>query len=428
MVLETLRVYPWFESTDYPFVSVIIPTYNRKTILKKCLSALLAQTYRHDKYEIIVIDDGSTDGTGEIMGRLVEEHGLEKQSAIMTEAKARIKREAKPVAQIEDKTEAETEGKTEAKAEAKAKREAKPVAEIEDKTESETEAKTEVRTRAETDTKCGRGVKHYSTCRPVRLIYEWQEHTSAAAARNRGIRKASGDLVILLDSDIVTLPDFIEAHVLAHLDQAYETQSDEVSVGEFSPEDKTIVHGRVIYTEDLDNPTSTRKRISDISMAFFAGGNVSIARKWLLEAGLFDEDFIEYGWEDLELGQRLKKLGLRVMRSDKPAGYHLKHEFSVAKLPAIRKREIERGRMAVIYYMKHPTSSVRMSTTMIRPFYWLVGLLTLGGWPDKPCAAKLIDWLDRRGLRALLGILLQIMVYYWYVQGIKEGNAEFLGA
>ncbi|NLJ61555.1 MAG: hypothetical protein GX338_11485 [Firmicutes bacterium] len=69
-----------------------------------------------------------------------------------------------------------------------------------------------------------------------------------------------------------------------------------------------------------------------------------------------------------------------------------------------------------------------MSTTMIRPFYWLVGLLTLGGWPDKPCAAKLIDWLDRRGLRALLGILLQIMIYYWYIQGIKEGNAEFLGA
>jgi len=93
-----------------------------------------------------------------------------------------------------------------------------------------------------------------------------------SSSQKSGIRKASGDLVILLDSDIVTLPDFIEAHVLAHLDQAYETQSDEVSVGEFSPEDKTIVHGRVIYTEDLDNPTSTRKRISDISMAFFAGG------------------------------------------------------------------------------------------------------------------------------------------------------------
>ncbi|HXL03269.1 MAG TPA: glycosyltransferase [Bacillota bacterium] len=360
--MEAFRVYPWFGSADLPFISVIIPTYNRKTILRKCLSALLVQTYPHDKYEIIVIDDGSTDGTGEMVGRLVEEHGLEKQSIIMTEAD------------------------------------------------------------------CGCLVEPSVTRRSRRLIYEWQEHTSAAAARNRGIRRACGDLVILLDSDIVTLPDFIEAHAFAHLDETCKPRSDEPLNHGFSPEDKTIVHGRVIYTEDLDNPTSTKKRISDISMAFFASGNVSIARKWLLEAGLFDEDFTEYGWEDLELGQRLKKLGLRVVRSDKPAGYHLKHEFSVAKLPAIRKREIERGRMAVIYYMKHPTFSVRMSTTMIRPFYWLVGLLTLGGWPDRPGAARFIDWLDRRGLRALLGILLQIMIYYWYIQGIKEGNAKFSDA
>lgn len=349
--------------TDYPFVSVIIPTYNRKVILEKCLSALLVQSYPHDKYEIIVIDDGSTDGTGEMVNRLIGDCGLRKQATLTEEAKA------------------------------------KP----------------------EYSHGAGCGV----TNQAARLIYEWQEHTSAAAARNRGIRRAVGDLVILLDSDIVTLPDFVEAHVLAHLDSPGETGQDGALYAGFSPEDKTIVHGRVIYTEDLDNPTSTKKRISDISMAFFASGNASIARKWLLEAGLFDEDFTEYGWEDLELGQRLKKLGLRVIRSDKPAGYHLKHEFSPAKLPAIRKREIERGRMAVVYYKKHPTFSVRMSTTMIRPFYWLVGLLTLGGWPDRPGATKLIDWLDKREMRGLLGILLQIMVYYWYIQGIKEGTIRF---
>ena len=160
-------------------------------------------------------------------------------------------------------------------------------------------------------------------------------------------------------------------------------------------------------------------------MAFFASGNVSIARRWLLEAGLFDEDFTEYGWEDLELGQRLKTLGLRVISSDKPVGYHLQHEFSISKLPAIRKREIQRGRMAVIYYRKHPTFKVRMSTTMIRPFYWLVGLLTIGGWPDRPGAVRLLDRLDKRGARGILGFLLQIMIYYWYIQGIREGTIEF---
>ncbi len=389
-------------AANYPFVSVIIPTYNRRAILEKCLSALLVQTYPHDKYEIIVIDDGSTDGTGEMVGRLVEEHGLREQSITTPGAEAGSRTGAKPPGEVDG--------------EAEVKGEAKPPAEV--------DAKVEVKN--EVEQRCG--VKPCVTRPSERLIYEWQEHTSAAAARNRGIRKAVGDLVILLDSDIVTLPDFIEAHVFARIDPACETQNDGAFRIGFSPEDKTIVHGRVIYTEDLDNPTGTQKRISDISMAFFASGNVSIARRWLLEAGLFDEDFTEYGWEDLELGQRLKKLGLRVIRSDKPAGYHLKHEFSVAKLPSIRKREIQRGRMAVIYYKKHPTFSVRMSTTMIWPFYRLVGLLTLGRWPDRPGAAKLIDRLDKRGSRALLGIILQIMIYYWYIQGIKEGTVEFSNA
>ena len=46
-------------------VSVIIPTYNRKPILEKCLKALENQTINNSisNYEIVVVDDGSTDGT-----------------------------------------------------------------------------------------------------------------------------------------------------------------------------------------------------------------------------------------------------------------------------------------------------------------------------------------------------------------------------
>jgi len=42
-------------------VSVIIPTYNRKNGLVKCLRSLISQNYPHDKFEIIIIDDGSTE-------------------------------------------------------------------------------------------------------------------------------------------------------------------------------------------------------------------------------------------------------------------------------------------------------------------------------------------------------------------------------
>ena len=46
-------------------VSVIIPTYNRKGELQALLHSLNSQTFPATCYEIIVVDDGSNDGTGE---------------------------------------------------------------------------------------------------------------------------------------------------------------------------------------------------------------------------------------------------------------------------------------------------------------------------------------------------------------------------
>jgi glycosyltransferase involved in cell wall biosynthesis len=58
------------ESTDtaLPFVSVVVPVRNDPRIIG-CLDALLAQTYPADRHEIIAVDNGSTDGTREILRR-----------------------------------------------------------------------------------------------------------------------------------------------------------------------------------------------------------------------------------------------------------------------------------------------------------------------------------------------------------------------
>jgi glycosyltransferase involved in cell wall biosynthesis len=50
-------------STSKPFVSVIIPTFNRVELLKETVASVRAQTF--PDYEIIVVNDGSTDGTGQ---------------------------------------------------------------------------------------------------------------------------------------------------------------------------------------------------------------------------------------------------------------------------------------------------------------------------------------------------------------------------
>src|SRR5271157_6588289 len=48
-------------------VSVIIPTYNRIDALRQTLSALETVQYPSDRWEVVIVDDGSSDGTEEIV-------------------------------------------------------------------------------------------------------------------------------------------------------------------------------------------------------------------------------------------------------------------------------------------------------------------------------------------------------------------------
>ena len=50
-------------------VSVIVPAFNAEDTLPECIDALLHQTVARDEYEVIVVDDGSTDGTAQVAQR-----------------------------------------------------------------------------------------------------------------------------------------------------------------------------------------------------------------------------------------------------------------------------------------------------------------------------------------------------------------------
>jgi glycosyltransferase involved in cell wall biosynthesis len=306
------------------FFSIVIPTYNRRPILEKCLTALeqqpLPTNTAVDGYEVGEVDDGSADGT---------------------------------VAWLQ-----------------------------------QTEA-----------------FPH------VRLVE--QDHQGPAAARNLGIATAKGDTIIFIDSDLVVTPDFLRAHSKTLQQEAERLGSD-----------RLFTYGRVINTCNFENPTAEPFKVTDFSAAYFATGNVAIARHWLEKAGAFDTRFQLYGWEDLELGVRLKQLGLTLVKCPEAVGYHWHPPFTLDQIPSLIDKEIQRGRMGVLFYQKHPTWDVRLMIQMTWLHRVLWGLLSLGGRLNERSLAPLLQWLIDRGKPQLALELARVFLNWYNVQGVYAAYRE----
>ncbi|GEN50741.1 glycosyltransferase [Alkalibacterium pelagium] len=61
-----------FEESDLPFVTVLIAAYNEEEVIDKTMQSILNSSYPH--FEIIIVDDGSTDQTASIVERAAERH------------------------------------------------------------------------------------------------------------------------------------------------------------------------------------------------------------------------------------------------------------------------------------------------------------------------------------------------------------------
>ncbi|MGD1900886.1 MAG: glycosyltransferase family 2 protein [Geitlerinemataceae cyanobacterium] len=305
------------------FLSVVIPTYNRLPILRKCLLALESQRLRQpghvDGYEIVVVDDGSTDGTID----WIESGDL----------------------------------------------------------------------------------PH------VRLFA--QAHLGPAAARNLGVEKATGDTIVFIDSDLVVTETFLQSHADALV-------RGQQRLGH----DRLFTYGAVIDTNNFDEPTREPYKLTDFSAAYFATGNVAIARHWLEAAGLFDTQFQLYGWEDLELGVRLRQLDLKLIKCPEAAGYHWHPPFKLGDIPNAIDREIQRGRMGVLFYRKHPTFNVRLMIQMTWLHRILWGALSLGGRLNERTLAGAMQWAIDRGKPRLAQEISRIFLNWYNVRAVYAAAAD----
>jgi len=229
----------------------------------------------------------------------------------------------------------------------------------------------------------------------VRLIR--QDHGGPAEGRNRGVDHAHGDVIVFIDSDLVVTPSFLVKHAEA-LQRQWRRGGNRLC----------FTYGAVINTANFEDPTAEPHKLSDLSWAYFATGNVAIDRQVLERSGLFDTGFHLYGWEDLELGERLRQMGVRLVRCPEAVGYHWHPPLSLEQIPDLIRVERERARMALVFYRKHPTRRVRF----IIQFTWLHRLLwevlTLGGLLNERSLRPVLAWMIRQGRPGLAMELLRL--------------------
>jgi glycosyltransferase involved in cell wall biosynthesis len=136
-------------------------------------------------------------------------------------------------------------------------------------------------------------------CDPLRLnVIQFPNNRGRAGARNAGIKASSGDIVIFLDDDMTVPVDFLTAH-----DRFHRHHPGEVAIGNIRFADSVEPSEMTRYAESR----GVQRYSSGEPVPFkcFVTGNSSVERQHLLNVGLFDEAFSEYGGEDLELGYRL---------------------------------------------------------------------------------------------------------------------------
>ena len=225
-----------------PLISVVIATFNRCDVLMVTLDKLRKQTVPSKDFEVLVVDDGSTDLTPEMVNRIIPSL-------------------------------------------------------------------------------------------PYSLRFFRHENRGPGFTQNRGIKEASSNIVLLIADDIWATSDLLVQHLETHLEY---------------PEEYYAVLGTVKQSTELPDTVLLRNwdpfgfdRFKDkkfLESIFFYACNISVKKDFLIKNGMFLEKK-GAAHEDVELGYRLGKKGLKIIYNERAQAYHFHHETFINAC----KRAYERG-------------------------------------------------------------------------------------
>jgi len=136
-----------------------------------------------------------------------------------------------------------------------------------------------------------------------------------AKTRNTGVKQARGDIVVLLDSDIETIPNYISTHLRLH-----ESLPRSVGIGALRYPPHLAKRALARYYSSRGG--ARLKLGQPLPGKYFVSGLASFSRALFEEVGGFDERFQSYGSEDLELGLRFQTAGAKIHYLPEAVGYH----------------------------------------------------------------------------------------------------------
>jgi GT2 family glycosyltransferase/glycosyltransferase involved in cell wall biosynthesis len=243
-------------------LSVIIPTCNRAALLQQSLESLAAQSLEPDAYEVIVVDDGSTDATPAVCQR--------------SSSRANFR-------------------------------------------------------------------------------FVRQNNSGIAAAKNRGVEMARGDIVLFFDDDDVADPQLLAEHLKSHSEFPDENVAVLGYTGWHESIQADVLMDYIVGKGGFLFSYGALKHGQFYDYTYFWGGRSSCKRSLLLKHGLFNPVFT-FGSEDIELGYRLASAaGLKVLYNNLARS----HMIRPVQFDAFLARCRRQGKSQAWFSRLHPAAEVQ---------------------------------------------------------------------